>query len=75
MPVPPPGSAGGRRLGRQRGAGLLRQALGLWRGPTLAGVQSPWLNAMRDTLEADRLAALADLSDIRLRQGEHGCSG
>jgi len=30
---------------------------------------------MRDTLEADRLAALADLSDIRLRQGEHGCSG
>ena len=24
---------------------------------------------------ADRLAALADLSDIRLRQGEHGCSG
>jgi hypothetical protein len=34
-------------------------------------VQSPWLNAMRDTLETDRLAALSDLSDIRLRQGEH----
>src|ERR1700742_1062391 len=56
----------------QRGAGLLRQALGLWRGPALAGVQSPWLNAMRDTLEADRMTALADLVDIRLRQGEHG---
>lgn len=56
----------------RRGAGLLRQALELWRGPALAGVQSPWLNAMRDTLEADRLAALEDLSDIRLRQGEHG---
>ena len=53
-------------------AGLLRQALGLWRGPALAGVQSPWLNAMRDALEADRLAALSDLNDIRLRQGEHG---
>jgi DNA-binding SARP family transcriptional activator len=54
-----------------RGAGLLRQALGLWRGPSLAGVQSPWLDAMRATLEADRLATLADLNDIRLRQGEH----
>jgi len=56
----------------RRGAGLLRQALGLWRGQALGGVHSPWLNAMRDTLEADRLAALADLNDIRLRQGEHG---
>jgi DNA-binding SARP family transcriptional activator len=56
----------------KRGAGLLRQALGLWRGPALAGVRSPWLNAMRDSLEADRMAALADLNDIRLRQGEHG---
>jgi DNA-binding SARP family transcriptional activator len=56
----------------KRGAGLLRQALGLWRAPALTGVRSPWLNAMRDTLEADRLAALADLTDIRLRQGEHG---
>jgi DNA-binding SARP family transcriptional activator len=56
----------------RRGAALLRQALGLWRGPALADVRSPWLNVMRDTLEAARLAALADLSDIRLRQGEHG---
>jgi len=56
----------------KREAGLLRQALGLWRGPALADVRSPWLNAMRDALEADRLTALADLSDIRLRHGEHG---
>lgn len=56
----------------EREAGLLRQALGLWRGPALADVRSPWLNAMRDALEADRLKALADLSDIRLRLGEHG---
>jgi DNA-binding SARP family transcriptional activator len=55
----------------RRRAAQLSQALRLWRGPALAGVQSPWLNAMRDTLEADRLTALADLSDIRLRQGEH----
>lgn len=35
-------------------------------------MRSPWLNAMRDALEAARLAALGDLNDIRLRQGEHG---
>jgi DNA-binding SARP family transcriptional activator len=56
----------------KREAGLLRQALDLWRGSALADVRSPWLNAMRDALEADRFKALADLSDIRLRHGEHG---
>lgn len=55
----------------KRGAGLLRQALGLWRGPALAGLRSPWLDAMRDTLETDRLVALNALNDIRLRQGDH----
>jgi DNA-binding SARP family transcriptional activator len=55
----------------KRAAGLLRQALGLWRGPALAGVRSHWLDAMRDTLEAERLTALEDLNDIRLRQGKH----
>jgi DNA-binding SARP family transcriptional activator len=56
-----------RRAGR-----LLREALSQWRGPALAGVDSPWLNAMRDTLEAERAAAVLDLNDIRLRAGEHG---
>jgi DNA-binding SARP family transcriptional activator len=55
----------------KRGAELLRQALGLWRGSALSGVRSPWLNAMRDTLEADRVTAVADLSDVRLRLGGH----
>jgi DNA-binding SARP family transcriptional activator len=55
-----------------RAAGLLRQALALWRGPALAGLDSPWLNAMRDTLELERDAVVLDLNDIRLRQGEHG---
>ena len=54
-----------------RGAGLLRQALALWRGPALAGTESPWLRAMRRMLESERLAAELDLNDIRLRQGEH----
>jgi len=55
----------------KRAAGLLREALGLWRGPALAGLDSPWLNAMRDTLELEREAVVLDLNDIRLRQGEH----
>jgi DNA-binding SARP family transcriptional activator/tetratricopeptide (TPR) repeat protein len=54
-----------------RGAGLLRQALNLWRGPALTGTESPWLNAMRRALESERFAAELDLNDMRLRQGEH----
>jgi DNA-binding SARP family transcriptional activator len=50
---------------------LLRAALTLWRGPALAGLESPWLHGMRDTLEAERSAAAMDLTDIRLRRGEH----
>lgn len=55
----------------ERGAELLREGLGLWRGPALAGVRSRWLDAIRDTLEAERAAAVADLTDFRLRGGEH----
>ena len=51
---------------------LLRQALGQWRGPALAGTDSPWLNAMGRTLESERFAAELDLNEIRLRLGEHG---
>jgi DNA-binding SARP family transcriptional activator/tetratricopeptide (TPR) repeat protein len=50
---------------------LLREALGLWHGAALAGLDSPWLNAMRDTLELERHAALLDQNDIRLRLGQH----
>jgi DNA-binding SARP family transcriptional activator len=52
-------------------AGLLREALGLWRGSALAGLDSPWLRGMRDMLELERAAAILDLNDIRLRQGQH----
>jgi DNA-binding SARP family transcriptional activator/Tfp pilus assembly protein PilF len=50
---------------------LLQEALGLWHGPALADVDSPWLTAMRDTLELERHAAQLDLNDVRLRQGQH----
>jgi DNA-binding SARP family transcriptional activator len=53
-------------------AAALRAALALWRGPAFAGLSSPWLDSMRQTLELERLAATLDLNDIALRQGEHG---
>jgi DNA-binding SARP family transcriptional activator len=53
-------------------AALLRQALALWRGEALAGLTSPWLSAMRSTLENQRIAAMLQLNDIDLRQGRHG---
>jgi DNA-binding SARP family transcriptional activator/tetratricopeptide (TPR) repeat protein len=55
-----------------RAAQSLRGALGLWHGSALAGVASPWLEAMRHSLEMERAAAGLDLTDIRLRLGEHG---
>src|ERR1700733_5346630 len=54
-----------------RTAALLSEGIALWRGPALAGLDSPWVNAMRTTLELERTAAAADLGDIRLRRGEH----
>jgi DNA-binding SARP family transcriptional activator len=55
----------------ERAVAELGRALALWRGPALAGQHSPWLNAMRTTLELERSAAVLDLNDIRLRLGEH----
>jgi DNA-binding SARP family transcriptional activator/Tfp pilus assembly protein PilF len=55
----------------ERAGAALGEAIALWRGPALAGLDSSWLNAMRTTLELERTAALLDLGDIRLRRGEH----
>jgi DNA-binding SARP family transcriptional activator/tetratricopeptide (TPR) repeat protein len=53
-------------------AALLGEAVALWRGQALAGLDSPWLNGHRVRLELERDAAALDLGDIRLRRGEHG---
>jgi len=50
---------------------LLGEAVALWRGGALAGLDSPWLNGQRARLELERAAAVGDLRDIRLRRGEH----
>jgi DNA-binding SARP family transcriptional activator len=55
----------------ERAGAALGEAVGLWRGPALGALDSPWLNAIRATLELERAGAVADLTDIRLRRGEH----
>lgn len=53
-------------------AGLIEQALGLWRGDPFAGLDTPWMAAMRRTLLGERLAAELDGNDVLLRLGRHG---
>jgi DNA-binding SARP family transcriptional activator len=55
----------------ERAGVLLEEAMALWRGTALAGLDSPWLNGQRARLELERVAATGDLTDIRLRRGEH----
>jgi tetratricopeptide (TPR) repeat protein len=58
--------------GDDEGAGvLLGEAVALWRGSALSGLDSPWLNGQRARLELERAAAMLDLGEIRLRRGEH----
>src|SRR5690242_1532225 len=51
---------------------LYAQALRLWRGDAFAGLETPWLSSLRETLHQQRLAAELDHADVRLRLGQHG---
>ncbi|MGH3887884.1 MAG: AfsR/SARP family transcriptional regulator [Pseudonocardiaceae bacterium] len=51
---------------------LFEQALGLWRGEPFAGLDTAWVNALRDALERDRFAVELDRTDLHLRRGQHG---
>ncbi|MGC4773488.1 AfsR/SARP family transcriptional regulator [Micromonospora sp. DT44] len=52
-------------------AALFEQALGLWRGESFAGLDTPWFNTLRAALHRERLAAETELSDLHLRLGRH----
>ncbi|MET7479659.1 BTAD domain-containing putative transcriptional regulator [Streptomyces sp. NPDC005648] len=54
----------------ERAAESLRQALGLWRGPVLAGSGGVTLAAAATALDERRLAAAEQLFQLRLDQGE-----
>ncbi|MFI7154734.1 BTAD domain-containing putative transcriptional regulator [Nonomuraea sp. NPDC050022] len=49
---------------------LYERALALWRGEVFADLDTPWLMALRHTLQAERFAAQLDYHDLRLRRGE-----
>jgi DNA-binding SARP family transcriptional activator len=57
-----------RALVRQ---GSLDEALGLWRGEALDGLESPWFDALRESLHAERTAAELDRNDLALAQNRH----
>ncbi|WP_230420864.1 AfsR/SARP family transcriptional regulator [Actinomadura soli] len=48
-----------------------RAALALWRGPALAGLDSPSLEPQRAVLDEKRLAAVEELADLELTLGQH----
>jgi len=50
---------------------LFEQALGLWQGEAFAALDTTWLNALRATLERERLAVELDRNDLQLRRGQH----
>jgi len=50
---------------------LYEQALSLWRGEALAGLDSDWAGQERGRLARERLAAELDHTDLRLRLGQH----
>ncbi|GHI10221.1 hypothetical protein AQI88_39500 [Streptomyces cellostaticus] len=54
-----------------RAAALFEQALRLWRAEPFASLDTPWLNALRETLLQERLAVQLDWGDVRLRLGQH----
>ncbi|WP_186382843.1 BTAD domain-containing putative transcriptional regulator [Amycolatopsis rhizosphaerae] len=51
---------------RERAAGLLREALALWRGPALADVTAPFAEPQAARLAESRVAAVEDLAEAEL---------
>lgn len=52
-------------------AALFDRALDLWRGEPFATLDTPWVNEVRTSLEAERLSAILDRNDAGLRAGRH----
>jgi DNA-binding SARP family transcriptional activator/tetratricopeptide (TPR) repeat protein len=55
----------------QRALALLERALGLWRGEAFATLDTSWISGVRAALDAERLAAELDHTDLQLHCGRH----
>ncbi|MBO3747601.1 winged helix-turn-helix domain-containing protein [Streptosporangiaceae bacterium NEAU-GS5] len=63
---------GARKDGRlDEAATFYRQALALWRGPALEGIQSRLVQSLATRLDEDRIAAAEDCIDLELDLGRH----
>ncbi|HEX8627240.1 MAG TPA: BTAD domain-containing putative transcriptional regulator [Catenuloplanes sp.] len=52
--------------------GLLREALGLWRGEALAGLGTPWATAVRERLRQQRLDVVVAWARTEVQNGNPG---
>jgi DNA-binding SARP family transcriptional activator/Tfp pilus assembly protein PilF len=52
-------------------AELLRKSCALWRGPPLTGLGGDWAARVREGLDQERLAVLAERLRLELRLGDH----
>ncbi|TQM80814.1 DNA-binding SARP family transcriptional activator [Saccharothrix saharensis] len=55
----------------ERAAELYDRALRLWRGDALDGLDSPWFDQVRQSLQAERAAVELDRNDVEIRLGRH----
>lgn len=55
----------------EKAVGLFQSAIRLWRGEPLAGLNSPWSEDLRAVLVQQHFATRLDLTDVRLRLGQH----
>ncbi|GAA3439143.1 AfsR/SARP family transcriptional regulator [Kutzneria kofuensis] len=61
-----------RSMDDENAAAALTEAIGLWRGEPLAGLDGDWASFERDRLRQQLLAAECDLTDVMLRLGHSG---
>ncbi|HEX4220745.1 MAG TPA: BTAD domain-containing putative transcriptional regulator [Pseudonocardiaceae bacterium] len=54
-----------------RSEALFQQAMALWRGEPLAGLDVPWARQVRTALATEHRTAELDHIDVRLRLGQH----
>jgi predicted ATPase/DNA-binding SARP family transcriptional activator len=52
-------------------ADLFDSALRLWRGEPFASLDNPWINDVRNTLDAERVSVTLDRNDAALDAGRH----